>query len=88
MEMPDFWDVPELSQKKTIELNALKSDLEVYNKLISEKEDMETLIEMGYEEEDPELIPEIQEMLILSKHLRTSASRLCCMASMTKMMPS
>lgn len=63
MEMPDFWDVPELSQKKTIELNALKSDLEVYNKLISEKEDMETLIEMGYEEEDPELIPEIQEML-------------------------
>ena len=63
MEMPDFWDVPELSQKKTIELNALKSDLEVYNKLISEKEDMETLIEMGYEEEDPDLIPEIQEML-------------------------
>ena len=62
MEMPDFWDVPELSQKKTIELNALKSDLEVYNKLISAKEDMETLIEMGYEEEDPDLIPEIQEM--------------------------
>ena len=54
MEMPDFWDVPELSQKKTIELNALKSDLEVYNKLISAKEDMETLIEMGYEEEDPD----------------------------------
>ena len=26
-------------------------------------EDMETLIEMGYEEEDPDLIPEIQEML-------------------------
>ena len=24
---------------------------------------METLIEMGYEEEDPDLIPEIQEML-------------------------
>ena len=63
MEMPDFWDVPELSQKKTIELNALKSDLEVYNKLISAKEDMETLIEMGYEEEDPDLIPEIQEMV-------------------------
>ena len=61
--MPDFWDVPELSQKKTIELNALKSDLEVYNKLISAKEDMETLIEMGYAEEDPDLIPEIQEML-------------------------
>ncbi len=61
--MPDFWDVPEISQKKTIELNALKSDMEVYNKLISQKEDMETLIEMGYEEEDPELIPEIQEML-------------------------
>ena len=26
-------------------------------------EDMETMIEMGYEENDPEIIPEIQEML-------------------------
>ena len=63
MEMPDFWDVPELSQKKTIELNALKSDLEVYNKLISAKEDMETLIEMGQEEDDDSVVPEIAEMM-------------------------
>lgn len=61
--MPDFWDKPEVSQKKTIELNALKSDVAAYARLISEKEDMETLIEMGYEEEDPDLIPEIQQML-------------------------
>ncbi len=63
MEMPDFWDNPEISQKKTIELNALKSDVASYAHLISQKEDMETLIEMGYEEEDPDLVPEIQQML-------------------------
>ena len=61
--MPDFWDNPEISQKKTIELNALKSDVASYAHLISQKEDMETLIEMGYEEEDPDLVPEIQQML-------------------------
>ena len=61
--MPDFWDNPDVSQKKTIELNALKSDVASYARLISQKEDMETLIEMGYEEEDPDLVPEIQQML-------------------------
>lgn len=45
------------------ELKSLKDDMETYQNLVSQMEDMETMIEMGYEENDPELIPEIQEML-------------------------
>lgn len=63
MEAPDFWDNPQRSQELTKELKYLKDDLETYQKLQGQMEDMETLIEMGYEEEDPDLIPEIQEML-------------------------
>ena len=63
MEAPGFWDDAEQSQKKMKELSSLKSDLEVYNKLESQKEDIELMIEMGYEDNDPEMIPEIQEML-------------------------
>ena len=63
MEEPNFWDQPEIAQEMMKELNSLKSDVETYQKLISEKEDMETLIEMGYEENDASLIPEIEEML-------------------------
>lgn len=63
MEAPDFWDNPQRSQELTKELKYLKDDLETYKKLQGQMEDMETLIEMGYEEADPDLIPEIQEML-------------------------
>ena len=63
MEAPDFWDDTEGSQKKMKELKSLKDDMATYQNLVSQMEDMETMIEMGYEENDPELIPEIQEML-------------------------
>ena len=63
MEEPGFWDNAEASQKKMKELKSLKDDMETYQSLVRQMEDMETMIEMGYEEEDPELIPEIQEML-------------------------
>ena len=63
MEEPDFWDVPEKAQEQVKELGSLKDDRDTYNKLASDKEDIETLIEMGYEENDPSLIPEIREML-------------------------
>ncbi len=63
MEAPDFWEDPENSQKLMKELKYLKDDVEIYAKLSGQMEDMETLIEMGYEENDPELIPEIGEML-------------------------
>lgn len=63
MEAPDFWDDPQRSQEMMKELKSLKDDREVYDALISEKEDMETLIEIGYEENDPSVIEEIQEMM-------------------------
>ncbi len=63
METPNFWDDPQRSQNMMRELKYLKSDIETYNSLSTQMEDMETLIEMGYEENDPDLIPEIQEML-------------------------
>ena len=63
MEAPDFWDNAEISQKKMKELKDMKDDMETYQNLVTQMEDMETMIEMGYEENDPALIPEIQEML-------------------------
>lgn len=63
MEAPDFWDDAETSQKKMKELKYMKDDLQTYEGLRNQMEDMETMIEMGYEENDPDLIPEIQEML-------------------------
>ena len=63
MEAPDFWDDAEVSQQKMKELKSMKDDMEIYHSLETQMEDMETMIEMGYEENDPEIIPEIQEML-------------------------
>ena len=63
MEAPDFWDDAEVSQKKMKELKDMKDDMETYQNLVTQMEDMETMIEMGYEENDPEIVPEIQEML-------------------------
>jgi len=63
MEAPDFWDDPEKSQQLMKELKTLKDDREGYEELVSMKEDIETLIEMGYEEADPDIVSEIQEML-------------------------
>ena len=63
MEEPDFWDRPEEAQELMKQLSSMKDDRDTYQRLVSAKEDMETLIEMGYEENDPSVIPEIQKML-------------------------
>ena len=63
MEAPDFWDNPDESQALMKELKDLKNDREGYQELVSMKEDMETLIEMGYEENDSAVIADIQELL-------------------------
>ena len=63
MEEPDFWDRPEEAQELMKQLSSMKDDRDTYQRLVSAKEDMETLIEMGYEENDASVIPEIQEML-------------------------
>ncbi|MCI5917844.1 MAG: peptide chain release factor 2 [Roseburia sp.] len=63
MEAPSFWDDPVVSQNKMKELKSMKDDVATYAQLKTQFEDMETLIEMGYEENDASLIPEIEELL-------------------------
>ena len=63
MEAPDFWNDPSVSQKKMQTLKSMKDDVATYSELERGYEDIETMIEMGYEENDASLIPEIQEML-------------------------
>lgn len=63
MEAPGFWDDPTDSNQKMKELKNLKDTVETMDGLRSRYEDIETLIQMGYEEEDPELIPEIRSEL-------------------------
>ncbi|MDD6661073.1 MAG: peptide chain release factor 2 [Lachnospiraceae bacterium] len=63
MEEPDFWDVPERSQQHMKTLSDLKEDVATYKKLQDQYEEIELMIEMGYEENDPDVVPEIEEML-------------------------
>ena len=63
MEEPGFWDNPDKSQEAMKELKNLKDTVDKYRQLEQAYEDVETMIEMGYEENDESLIPEIQEML-------------------------
>lgn len=63
MEVPNFWDDPQVSQQKMKELKSMKDDVTIYASLKEKFEDIETLLEMGYEENDASLIPEIEELL-------------------------
>ena len=63
MEEPGFWDNPDKSQEAMKELKNLKDTVDKYYQLEQSYEDVETMIEMGYEENDESLIPEIREML-------------------------
>lgn len=53
MEAPDFWNDPEVSQNKMKEVKSLKDDVATYAALSTQYDDIETMIEMGYEENDP-----------------------------------
>ncbi len=63
MEEPGFWDNAEKSAKLMKDLNALKSSVGKYHALEQQYEDIETLIEMGSEEDDAELAKEAVESL-------------------------
>ena len=60
MEAPGFWDDPERSNQKMKELKNLKDTVGECDKLSTQYDDILTLIDMGYEENDPALIPEIR----------------------------
>ena len=63
MEAPDFWNDVEKSQKISMELRSLQGTLDEYKELENMYEEIQLLIEMGYEENDASVIPEIQEMM-------------------------
>ncbi len=63
MEAPDFWNEPERSQQMMKELKSMKEDVRTYGDLESMADDIDTMIEIGYEENDASLIPEIGEMI-------------------------
>lgn len=60
MEAPGFWDDPDRSNKLMKELKNMKDTVEGFRKLETQYDDILTLIEMGYEDEDASLIPEIR----------------------------
>ena len=63
MEEPDFWSDPEKAQEITKELKGMKDTVDSFAGLESTMDDAYTMIEMGYEENDASLIPEIGEMI-------------------------
>ncbi len=63
MQEPGFWDDPEKSNQKMREAKNLKDIVETVRGLESQYEDIMTLIEMGYEDNDPAIIPDISEEL-------------------------
>lgn len=63
MEAPGFWDQPERSNKLMKELKNLKDVRQTYQDLETLYEDILTLIEIGYEENDPDLVEEISKEL-------------------------
>ena len=63
MEAPGFWDDPDISNQKMKELKNLTDLVDTLNGLESQYEDIETLIEMGNEEEDAQLAADIRQEL-------------------------
>jgi len=63
MEAPGFWDDPDVSNQKMKELKNLKDTVDTMTGLCIQYEDIETLIEMGYEEEDAGLVEDIRKEL-------------------------
>ena len=63
MQAPDFWGDPEKSNQKMRESKSLKDVVDTMNKLSGQYDDILTLIEMGYEDNDPAIIPDIEEEL-------------------------
>ncbi|MGK9252683.1 peptide chain release factor 2 [Paenibacillus sp. P22] len=61
MTAPDFWDDNEKAQKVIAEMNAVKSVVELYDRLASQQEDLETLLELAGEEEDESLDAELTD---------------------------
>lgn len=63
MEEPSFWEDADKAAKLVKESKNLKDTVAEFKKLETQYEEIGLMLEMGYEENDPELIPEIQTMM-------------------------
>lgn len=63
MEEPGFWDDPDVSNRKMKEFKGLQGTVDTLNELSKQFADIGDLIEMGYEENDPEMAAEIRQEL-------------------------
>lgn len=63
MGSPDFWDDPARASATSKEVDALKSEVEEYDTLATDLDDLEVLQEMAAEAQDASLIPELDELL-------------------------
>ncbi len=63
MEEPGFWEDPEKSTKIVQLAKNLKDTVKGYKDLEQQFEDIGVMIEMGNEENDPSVVPEVEEML-------------------------
>ena len=68
MEEPGFWDNAERSAKLVQEAKNLKDTVELYHGLEQRYEDIQVMIEMGNEENDASVIPDVEEMLAELEH--------------------
>lgn len=60
MEASDFWNDADKAQRYVIELKSLKDTIGKFTNLTSQYEDIQTLIQMGYEENDPAILEDIE----------------------------
>lgn len=63
MEEPDFWSDAEQANRLSTEDRHLKDEVEGFHRLLQSYEDIDALIQMGREEEDASVIPEIKTLL-------------------------
>ncbi|MFQ9933537.1 MAG: peptide chain release factor 2 [Lachnospiraceae bacterium] len=63
MEAPDFWNDTEKAQEHMRSLKALQGVVEEIKRIQILYDDVETLIEMGYEENDSSILPEIESSM-------------------------
>lgn len=69
MREEDFWSLPEKAQNIMKEVTRLKDSVSAFSSLELIMDDIDTMIEMGYEEEDESLIPEIDSLIEEFKEL-------------------
>ena len=83
MEAPDFWDDAEKASADMKELKDLKSIVERADALSMAYDDIMTLIEMGNEEADESLVPEVEnEFVQFQRNLKIYELQRCLPVSM------